>query len=110
MGIDYEAMGERVRAERQKHGLSQEKLAELCNISISFLGHIERGTRKMSLETLVQLASTLNIGTDYLLFGKPELSDTTLVLLSKQLHETTPENASKLLNTIKVLSNHINEL
>lgn len=110
MGIDYEAVGERVRAERQKHGLSQEKLAELCSISVSFLGHIERGTRKMSLETLVQLASTLNIGADYLLFGKPEPLDTTLILLSKQLQETTPENASKFLNIIKVLSNHIDEL
>ncbi len=47
--IDYAAMGGRIRNARQAAGLSQSELAERCCLSISFLGHIERGTRKMSL-------------------------------------------------------------
>jgi len=65
--IDYAAIGGRIRNARLAAGLSQAALAEKCNISISFLGHIERGSRKMSLETLVALCDALNLSTDYLL-------------------------------------------
>ena len=43
------------------------ELAEKCNLSVSFLGHIERGSRKMSLETLVTVCEVLNLSADYLL-------------------------------------------
>ena len=65
--MNYEALGQRVRAQRRIARLTQEQLAEMAGISISFLGHIERGTRKASLETLVALANALKISTDILL-------------------------------------------
>ena len=33
------------------------------------MGHVERGTRKASLETLVALSNALGVGVDYLLAG-----------------------------------------
>ena len=45
----------------------QEKLAEKVGISPSFLGHIERGTRVSSLETLVSLCNGLCVTPEYLL-------------------------------------------
>lgn len=65
--IDYTAMGGRIRNARLDAGLSQSELAEQCNLSVSFLGHIERGSRKMSLETLVTVCEALNLSADYLL-------------------------------------------
>ncbi len=65
--IDYTAMGGRIRNARLDAGLSQSELAEKCNLSVSFLGHIERGSRKMSLETLVTVCEVLNLSADYLL-------------------------------------------
>ncbi|MDE7318182.1 MAG: helix-turn-helix domain-containing protein [Lachnospiraceae bacterium] len=65
--IDYTAMGGRIRNARLDAGLSQSELAERCNLSVSFLGHIERGSRKMSLETLVTVCEVLNLSADYLL-------------------------------------------
>ena len=49
-----------------KANLTQEKLAELAGISPSFVGHIERGEKKASLETMVHIAAVLNTTTDYL--------------------------------------------
>ena len=65
--IDYKMLGEQIRYIRNQLHLSQEHLAELCDISPSFMGHIERGTRKMSMETFVSIADALNVSTDYLL-------------------------------------------
>ena len=65
--MDYKDLGSRVRAARRKNGLTQEKLAEKVGISPSFLGHIERGTRVASLETLVALCNELQVTPEYLL-------------------------------------------
>lgn len=66
----YQIIGQRVRKFRLEKKLTQEKLSELADISLSFLGHIERGTRKMSVDTLLKLANALDVSpndlTDYL--------------------------------------------
>ena len=63
--MDY-VIGERIKQERLNKGLTQEVLAEKANISASFLGQIERGERKLSLETLIHIAEVLNASLDYL--------------------------------------------
>ena len=65
--IDYEAMGRRIRRKRQETGMTQQEMAAKINVSPSYFGHIERGTRIPSLDTLVLIANTLNTGLDALL-------------------------------------------
>ena len=51
--INYVQIGQKIKNLRNEAGLTQEQMAERCEISTSFLGHIERGTRMLSLETAV---------------------------------------------------------
>lgn len=67
--MDYVDLGKRVRKQRQLIGLTQQELAERIGVSTSFVGHVERGTRKASLETLVALSNALGVSVDYLLAG-----------------------------------------
>jgi len=67
MIVDYEAMGRRIRRKRQEKGLTQLQISKMLNLSLSYYGHIERGTRIPSLETIVSIANTLHMGTDQLL-------------------------------------------
>lgn len=67
MSVDLTAMGRRVRSKRLELGLTQQKMAEKLGVSLSFYGHIERGTRVPSIETLVTIANCLNVGADFLL-------------------------------------------
>lgn len=67
--MDYKDLGRRVRECRKQQKMTQEQLAESTGISASFLGHIERGSRVASIETLVALCNTLNVKADYLLAG-----------------------------------------
>lgn len=73
--LDYGRMGMRIRQVRKVRGWSQDELAKKCGISMSFLGHIERGTRIMSLETFVNICSALGAGADELLWGVAHPSD-----------------------------------
>lgn len=65
--MNYALLGQRIKQARKEQHLTQEQLAETCSISTSFLGHIERGTRVPSIETLYSLCSALNVSADYLL-------------------------------------------
>lgn len=62
-------IGGRIKSERKYQGLSQEKLAEMVNVTPHYIYEIERGLKAMSMETLANISNTLNISTDYILFG-----------------------------------------
>ncbi len=65
--MDYELLGKRIRRQRQDVGWTQEQLAERINVSTSYVGHIERGSRKASIDTLVDIANAMGVTADYLL-------------------------------------------
>lgn len=65
--MDYIDLGRRVKDLRRKKHMTQEELSEKIDVSASFLGHIERGTRIASLETLVKLCQALDADPNYLL-------------------------------------------
>lgn len=69
--ICYQELGERLRKRRRALHFTQEQLSERAGISLSFLGHIERGSRKPSLETIAKLCIVLRISADYILLGAP---------------------------------------
>ena len=75
--MDYAALGKRVRTRRKMMGLTQEALAEKLGISCSFVGHIERGSRKMSMETLINISDIMGVSCDYLL--QDSLHNATLI-------------------------------
>lgn len=54
-------IGLKIVLERTKRRLSQEKLAELSDLSKTALGAIERGTSSPSIDTLDRIASALEI-------------------------------------------------
>ena len=67
--MDYKQIGYRIRVERKKLNLTREKFAEIVDLSINYLGQIERGEKKFSVETIVKIANSLHIPLDYLIFG-----------------------------------------
>lgn len=70
--MDYQAMGLRIRELRKQQHFTQAVLAERVGISTSFMGHIERGTRIASLETLVHLSEALDVSLDTMVTGKDD--------------------------------------
>ncbi|MBI5918557.1 MAG: helix-turn-helix transcriptional regulator [Nitrosomonadales bacterium] len=60
-------LAENVRAYRKDHGLSQEELADLCELHRTYIGSVEREERNVSLSTLEVLAKALGISVPELL-------------------------------------------
>ena len=57
------AFGQRVRDIRVKKGLSQEGLAEMCELDRSYIGGVERGERNVSLINIKKIADALGVQT-----------------------------------------------
>lgn len=65
--LDYVTIGKRIRIKRKDRRITQAALAKKAGISESFFGHIERGRRKASVETLINIANALQTDMNYLL-------------------------------------------
>lgn len=59
--IDYKAIGRRIHKHRKNIHMTQAVLAEKLDVSESFVSQVERGTAKVSLQRLDQIAEILNI-------------------------------------------------
>ena len=75
--VDYKAIGQRIKATRKQKRLTQENMAEYLDISVSYTSRLERGVEKINLETLVKIATLLEVPPSFLLDGvaKAENSD-----------------------------------
>lgn len=67
MNIDYQSIGKRIKTARIRMDITQERLAELVNLSPSHLSNIETGSTKLSLPTIIHLANALHVSVDELL-------------------------------------------
>lgn len=102
--MDYRMLGKRIREERLRLNLTQERLSEEIEISTAYLGQIERGERSLTLDKLVKLANRLGVTVDYLLsdsilISSDNQTDRILQLLQDKSIEEK-EMAFQVLNTI----------
>ncbi len=68
MEIDYIAIGRRIRKFRLERGMTQERLSEMSELTPAHFSHIETGNTKVSLPSLLQIAKSLDVTLDDLVF------------------------------------------
>ena len=69
--MDLCAIGSRIKAAREKAGMTQEDLAAALEMSPTHISVIERGVKAPKLETLVNIANVLKVSSDMLLITLP---------------------------------------
>ncbi len=98
-------LGEKIRTTRLSCGLTQEKLAEMVDISTNFMSLIENG-RNMSVETLVKIADALGVSVDYLLNDTIKVQgDKIMAQISQSLSTLSDDEKLFFLNVIKQYKN-----
>ena len=107
--IDYAALGKRIKEKRISKKLTQEQLGEMCELSAAHIGHIERGTRILSVDVLFKIAQVLNVSVDYLLFDSVE-NDNIFCSIAPLLKDNDKNKINRFLNIVRVLAENINEL
>lgn len=70
-----ELVGKNVRRHRNRHGWSQEKLAEESGLHRTYVGSIERGERNVAVRNICVLAEALGVEPRELLKPPAEWTD-----------------------------------
>lgn len=61
MNIELVKLGQKIKFERIKRNLSQEKLAELAQLSVHGLSNVETGKTDIRYTNLIQVAKAFNL-------------------------------------------------
>lgn len=67
--MNFNLLGCRIREKRMSQHMSQEKLAEIVDVSVTYIGAIENARKHPSLTTVVNIANALETTPDSLLSG-----------------------------------------
>ena len=106
--MDYVRLGQRIRQERLKLGLTQARIAEDTDISEAYMGQIERGERNLALDTLIRLANRLGASVDYLLKDSVDDSNDNILNQFRQLIENkSMEHKQLVLDVVKTILSHL---
>ena len=62
-------LGQNIRKERKRVGLSQEKLAEKADLHPVYVGDVERGEENVSIDSLARIAKALKVALHDLFSG-----------------------------------------
>ena len=94
----------RLKAYREKRGLSQVDLASRAGLPSTSISHFESGARKPSFDNLVRLVRALEVSADYLL-GLSSLNQTnhTVERLSQQIQDLTLADLNLIESFIQML-------
>ncbi len=107
--MDYFKIGQLIRKFRKAQGLSQEELAERVGISTTHMSHIETGNTKLSLSVLVEIAKTLEVPTDRILFESPIKKDAMVNELQTLIDSCSAQELSIIIDTAKSLKAALNK-
>jgi transcriptional regulator with XRE-family HTH domain len=83
MVLDARLIGTRIRERRTAQKISQKDLATQVEISPSAINQYEKGEKVPSASTLIKLAETLDVSSDYLL----GVSDKDEIFLNKRVKQ-----------------------
>lgn len=100
-------LGIRIKQCRTMRKLTQEDLAEKIDVSAHYIYELEKGLKNMSLNTLIDLSTALDVSTDYLLFGTSDAATCSdnialdkLALLIQNLSPQKRDNIAAILSTL----------
>ena len=109
--IDYKTIGAKIRKRRLEAGLSQERLAELCDVGTTHISHIETGNCIPSLKTFIAIINALSCSADELLCD--ELSNaqhTYSSEISNLLEDCNSRELMVMADTLVSLKNSLRKL
>lgn len=104
---DYKLLiGARIKEKKISKNLTQEQLAELCNVSLGTISRVETGKTMVSIEMLLIIAESLDTDINYLLcdFAKCDVSDEPEVVeCIKEFTKLSLKNKELIVNIMKLM-------
>ena len=102
--MNAKAVGQRIKAEREKRELTQENLAALIDISPTHMSVIERGSKIPRLDTFVAIANVLGVSADTLLIDVVDKATSSVAsALSESIDKLSLDDQMRILKVVATL-------
>lgn len=103
--MDAKAVGQRIKAVREKKNLTQEDLAALIDISPTHVSVIERGTKIARMDTFVAIANVLGVSADSLLIDVVDQATKSVASeLSAAIDDLPRDEKMRILKVVGILT------
>lgn len=104
--IDYQLIGKRIRDQRIRKKLTQDRLAEMADITTVYLSRIENGHARPALDVYARMCEFLDCDLSYLFCGVSiESNHYQCEKVLELFHACAPEVKPVALNILELLSN-----
>lgn len=105
--VELNSIGRNIRKYRLMRKLRQEDLAEKADLSINYVGAIERGEKIPSLETLLVIINALGVSADMILADVIDNGYTVKdSLLAEKLDKLSAEDRTRIYDVIDAMVKH----
>lgn len=84
--MDLKSIGKKIKEQRIRKNISQEKLAELIDVTPSYISNLESGDRIASLHTMLEIVNKLELSIDYLMLDDLTINSNEMKI-DKKLNE-----------------------
>lgn len=102
--MEYKSIGKNIRKCRDELGITQEKLAEMVNLSVSYMGAIERGEKLPKLKVFISIANALKVSSDVLLSGVLDVGNQIIASeLSEELSSLSKSDQIRIFNVLRTM-------
>jgi len=102
--LDYKSIGRNIRKCREAQGIKRERLAEMTDLSVSYVSAIERGEKLPKLDTFIRIANTLQVSSDALLVDVLSVGNTIVASeVSDKLARLSPSEQRRIMNVLNTM-------
>lgn len=111
MDTNLYSIGRNIRTCRVQRKMRQEDLADKTDLSVNYIGMIERGEKIPALDTFIKIVNCLEASADVL------LADVTIngyqvknSLLAEKINKLTPADQAKIYDVIDTMVRHSSQI
>ena len=105
--LNYESIGKKIRACRIRKHLRQEDLAEKTDLSVTYIGMVERGEKLPAMETFINILNALEVSADVILADVLKVGyQVKGSLITEQLSSLSQADREKVYDVIATLIKH----
>ena len=100
----YPSIGKKIRKYRKERGMTQEELAEKLDLSINYVGALERAEKNLTVMNLINIANVLGVTADMLLCDEIRTGyKIKSSMVTEKIEKLSPSDRDKIMQMLDIM-------